>query len=49
MDLLTARLETQLQEKVLPWLFEKVESFILEDEQVNKNAYEIIEIGLKKS
>lgn len=35
MKLLNGKLETQLQEKVLPWLFEKVEAFIAEDEFIN--------------
>jgi hypothetical protein len=32
-----------LHEKVLPWLFSKVEAFLADDIKITQNTYEIVE------
>ena len=32
----------------MPWLFDKVNMFIHDDEMINKNAHEIVETGIRK-
>jgi hypothetical protein len=36
-----------LQEKVLPWLFEKVEMFIENSDRINENVHAIVEYGIR--
>lgn len=47
-NLLTGKLEVQLQERVLPWLFSKVDAFMAEDDQISQNTQEIIETGIRR-
>lgn len=47
-NLLTGKLEVQLQERVLPWLFSKVDAFMAEDDQISQNTHEIIETGIRR-
>jgi hypothetical protein len=35
LKLMSSKLECQLQERVLPWLFTKVDMFIQQDEMIN--------------
>ena len=39
--------EVQINEKVLPWLYEKVQMFIEIDAQINQNAHEMVEFGVR--
>jgi hypothetical protein len=40
--------QNQLHEKVLPWLFAKIDNFMAQDDEVNQNAHEMIETGIRK-
>ncbi len=46
MDLMTSKLNSQLQEDVLPWLFSKVDMFLEDDEFVSQNTFDAIEAGI---
>lgn len=47
-SLLENKLEAQLQERVMPWLFEKINMFMAQDEQIEKNTHELVETGLRE-
>ena len=48
MEMMTNKLELQLQEDVLPWLYSKVDQFLQDDESVSKNTFDIVEEGIHK-
>ena len=43
---MNAQIQKSLHEDVLPWLFTRVDEFLLDDSQVVKNAFEVIEQGV---
>lgn len=47
MKLMPSKVECQLHENVLPWLYKKVDIFVSQDNQSLQSAFEIIENGLK--
>lgn len=47
MGMVTSKLERSLHEDVLPWLFEQVEEFLLDDACKIKNTFEMIEHGIR--
>lgn len=46
MDLMTSKLNSQLQEDVLPWLFSKVDQFLEDEDFIAQNTFEIVETGI---
>jgi len=47
-NLLENKLEAQLQERVMPWLFQKIDMFMAQDEQIAKNTHELVETGIRE-
>lgn len=47
--MVTSKLERTLHEDVLPWLFERVDDFLLDDAVKIKNTFEMIEHGIRAS
>jgi len=45
---MSCKLEVQLTERVLPWLFDKVEMFMHSDNEITQNTHELIETGIRK-
>ena len=45
--LMEPKLETSLNEKVLPWLYDKVEMFMQHENEVNQNTSEMVETGMR--
>jgi len=46
--LLENKLEAQLQERVMPWLFTKIDMFMAQDDQIAKNTHELVETGIRE-
>ncbi len=44
-----ARIQKSLHEDVLPWLFSRVDEFLVDDAQVVQNSYQAIERGIRNS
>lgn len=43
---MTSKLNSQLQEDVLPWLFSKVDMFLEDDDFISQNTFDAIEAGI---